>query len=80
MAEMKRHKQEAVHIGGTGNYWLADLIDINRTYMENIIPYFESAKRLVASIEIGNILKTKQDYHSPPQNAEADYYDILENI
>ena len=31
-AEMRRHKPDAVHIGGAGHYRLAECIDINRTY------------------------------------------------
>jgi len=30
--EMKRHKPDAVHIGCAGHFWLAEHIDINRTY------------------------------------------------
>ncbi len=109
-AEMKRHKPDAVHIGGAGNYWLAELIDINRTYdifssntlehenrarmlmattpgcpvaydfhnhVENLDAYLESAKRLGASVEIGNLLTTKQDIFSDPEPATPDYYAVL---
>ena len=30
--EMRKHKADAVHIGGAGHPWLAEWIDINRTY------------------------------------------------
>ena len=30
--EMRRHKSDAIHIGGAGHYWLAEFIDVNRTY------------------------------------------------
>ena len=108
--EMKKHKSDAVHIGGAGNYWLAEFIDINRTYdvftsnyleheerakmlyattpgcpvvydfhdyLENLDGYFESAKKLGASVQIGNLLKVKQDYLSSPEPATDAYYAIL---
>ena len=109
-AEMKKHKSDAVHIGGAGNYWLAEFIDINRTYdifssnylehenrarmlmattpgcpvaydfhnhVENLDAYLESAKALGASVEIGNLLTTKQDIFSDPEPATPDYYAVL---
>lgn len=109
-AEMKRHKPDAVHIGCAGNYWLAEFIDINRTYdifssnyrehenrarmlmatapgcpvaydfhnhVENLDAYLESARKLGASVEIGNLLKTKQDIFSDPEPATEAYYAIL---
>ena len=30
--ELKRHKPDGIHIGCAGNFWLAEYIDINRTY------------------------------------------------
>lgn len=108
--EMKRHKPDAVHIGCAGNYWLAEFIDINRTYdifssnyvehesrarmllatapgcavpydfhnhVENLDAYLASARKLGASIQIGNLLKTKQDIFCEPEPAPAAYYATL---
>jgi hypothetical protein len=108
--EMKRHKPDAVHIGGAGHYWLSEFIDINRTYdvfssnylehenrarmllattpgcpvaydfhnhLDNLDGYLASAKKLGASVEIGNLLMTKQDILSEPEPASPEYYKIL---
>jgi len=108
--EMKRWKPDAVHIGCAGNFHLAHLIDINRTYdvhsvnsleheerakmlrhtapgcpvaydfhnyLENLDEYFASARRLGASLQIGNILMTQEDLFSKPAPADSDYYALL---
>jgi hypothetical protein len=43
--EMRRHKPDAVHIGCSGNYYLAEYIDINRTYDVHTSNYREHAAR-----------------------------------
>ena len=108
--EMKKHKPDAVHIGCSGNYWLAEFIDINRTYdvfssnyiehenrarmlyatapgcpvaydfhnhLENFEEYLESARKMGASVEIGNLLKIKRDALSEPEPATPEYYRTL---
>lgn len=108
--EMKRWKPDAVHIGCAGNFHLAHLIDINRTYdvhsvnpleheerarmlrhtapgcpvaydfhnyLENLDEYFASARRLGASLQIGNILLTQEYLFSKPTPADSDYYGLL---
>ena len=46
-------------------------------HVENLDAYLESAKKLGASVEIGNLLKTKQDIFSDPEPATMEYYAIL---
>jgi hypothetical protein len=108
--EMKKHKPDAVHIGCAGHYWLAEFIDINRTYdvfssnylehenrarmlaatcpgcpvaydfhnhLEHLEGYLQSARAMGASVEIGNLLKTKQDVGSDPAVPTAAYYEVL---
>jgi hypothetical protein len=107
--EMKRHKSDAVHIGCAGHFWLAEYIDINRTYDVWAIPlehetrarmlqhtspgvpvaydffnfldgldvYFDSAQRMKASIQIGNVLFVRDDPFAPPRAADAAYYTLL---
>lgn len=108
--EMKKHKRDAVHIGGAGHYYLSEYIDINRTYdvfnsdyrqheerakmlfstnpgcpvaydfhnfTENLKEYLESAKEIGASVQIGNIIKTKKDYFSESELASSEYYQLL---
>lgn len=108
--EMKRWKSDAVHIGCAGNFHLAHLIDINRTYdvhsvnpleheerakmllhtapgcpvaydfhnyLENLDEYFASARRLGASLQIGNIMMVKEDIFSKAEPAASDYYSLL---
>jgi hypothetical protein len=110
VGEMKKHKPGAVHIGCAGNYWLADLIDINRTYdvfssnvkeheercrmlmatapgcpvaydfhnyLENLEAYLQSADKMGASLQIGNLLKTRKDMFSKPELADEKYYATL---
>lgn len=108
--EMKRHKPDAVHIGCAGHYWLADFIDINRTYdvfssdpmehesrarmllatcpgcpvaydfhnyIENLDGWFASATQLGASIQIGNLMRTRRDIFADSAPATPVYYDQL---
>jgi hypothetical protein len=108
--EMKKHKPDAVHIGCAGNFYLAEYIDINRTYdifssnhlehesrglmlkhtapgcpvaydfhtyLENLEEYFESAKKCGASIQIGNIIYSREASFAKAELADAKYYDIL---
>jgi hypothetical protein len=108
--EMKKYKPDAVHIGCAGHYWLAEFIDINRTYdvfssnylehenrarmlaatcpgcpvaydfhnhLEHLEGYLQSARAMGASVEIGNLLKTKQDVGSDPAVPTAAYYEVL---
>jgi len=48
-------------------------------HVENLAGYLESARSLGASVEIGNLLKTKQDVFSDPEAATAEYYELLRN-
>jgi hypothetical protein len=108
--EMKRHNPDAVHIGCAGHYWLADLVDINRTYdvhssnwleheeraqmlmatapgcpvaydfhnfLENLDHWFDSARALDASVQIGNLLTVKENLFSPVRPADAGYWETL---
>ena len=109
-AEMKRHKPDAVHIGCAGDYWLAEYIDINRTYdvassdwrehenrgrmlmatcpgcpvaydfhnhIENFDEWLYSARRIKASIQLGNVLFVKDDGFSVPRVADASYFTTI---
>ncbi|HEY9249783.1 MAG TPA: TIM-barrel domain-containing protein, partial [Rariglobus sp.] len=102
--EMRRHKPDALHLGCAGNYWLADLIDLNRTYdvhtsnwleheerarmlqctapgvpvsydmhefNEGLDEYFDSARRLGVSVELGNVLVSRDCKFAPPRSADA---------
>jgi hypothetical protein len=108
--EMKRHKPDAVHIGCAGHYWLAEFIDINRTYdvhssnwreheerarmlmatapgcpvaydfhnfLENLDRWFESARALEASVELGNLMWVKENLFAEARPADAGYWDLL---
>jgi len=108
--EMRRHKSDAMHLAGSGNYWLAEFIDLNRTYdvhcsnwqeheerarmlsattpgvpvsydmmvvTENTPQWFESAKRLHAAVEIGNVLAMKDDIASEPRETDPAYFEML---
>lgn len=108
--EMRRHKPDALHLGCAGHYWLAHLIDLNRTYdvhssnwleheararmlmctspgvppsydmmtcTENTDRWFDSAHRLGASIEIGNVLFERPDVFSPVRPASPTYLRLL---
>jgi hypothetical protein len=111
--EMKRWKPDAVHIGCAGNYHLAHLIDINRTYdvspcdpreheqrarmlrcttpgcpvaydfqgaLENYPEYLASARRIGASVQIGNVLLTQPDRFSKTETPSPDYYAMLRRM
>jgi len=104
--EMRKHKPDACHLGCAGNYWLADLIDLNRTYdvhssnwrdheerglmlacttpgapvsydmmtcTENTDRWFDSAARLGASVEIGNVLQVRDSCLTGTRSADAAY-------
>jgi len=108
--ELKKHKPDGIHIGCAGNYWLAEYVDINRTYdvsssdwreheerarmlmattpgcpvaydfhnhLEKMDGWFESAKQLGASVEIGNVLWFKRDRFSEAEHTSADYRAVL---
>jgi len=110
--EMRRHKPDAMHLAGSGNYWLAEFIDLNRTYdvhssnwmefeerakmllattpgvpvsydmmvvLENLSRWKDSARRLDAAIEIGNVLMVRDDLAAEPRPADAGYFDVLRN-
>ncbi len=52
MKELLRNKPDALHIGCAGNYFLAELIDINRTYdnaSDNPMEHVNRAKMLFAT-------------------------------
>ncbi|MDR1279291.1 MAG: hypothetical protein LBK99_00520 [Opitutaceae bacterium] len=107
---MRRHKPDAIHIGGAGHYWLAEHIDVNRTYdvhnsnwreheerakmlaatapgvpvaydfhnyTENLRHWFASARRLGASVEIGNLLWQKTHRFAPVVPADSRYWQLL---
>jgi len=108
--ELKKIKPDGIHIGCSGNYWLADMIDINRTYdvssanwldheerakmlmatapgcpvaydfhnhLEGMDQWFESARRIGASVQIGNVLWYRKDRFSEPQASDSSYRDML---
>lgn len=108
--EMRRHKADACHLGCAGHYWLADFIDLNRTYdvhssnwleheerarmlectspgapvsydmmtcTENTDRWFESARQIGASIELGNILSMRDRCNVPARPADAAYLAML---
>lgn len=108
--ELKKIKPDGIHIGCAGNYWLADMIDINRTYdvssanwldheerakmlmatapgcpvaydfhnhLEGMDQWFESARRLGASVQIGNVLWYRKDRFSEPQASDSSYREML---
>lgn len=108
--ELKAIKPDAVHIGCAGNYWLAEFIDINRTYdipsgnwfdheerarmlrattpgcpvaydfhnfLEGMTLYFKSARRLGASVQIGNVLYYRNNRFSTPQITDSTYRKVV---
>jgi hypothetical protein len=108
--EMRKHKPDAVHIGGSGCYHLSPWIDIIRTYdvhssnfreheararmlnatsggtpvaydmhnfVENLDGWFASARRMDASVQVGNVMSMREDGLSPIVPADAAYWDRL---
>ena len=43
--EMRRHKPDALHLGCAGHYWLAEFIDLNRTYDVHSTNWLEHEER-----------------------------------
>lgn len=107
---MRRYKKDACHLGAAGHPFLAEYMDIIRTYdfvstnlneqreralmvthsscltpaaldfhgyNENYHEYFELARELGASVEIGKILYMKQDRFAPIEPSDAAFYDFL---
>ena len=67
--EMKRHKPDAIHIGCAGNFWLAEYIDINRTYDAGGTNHLQHETR-------GRMLR-----HTTPGTPVAyDFHNHLENL
>lgn len=110
--EMRSHKPDALHLGCSGHYWLAEFLDLNRTYdvhstnwreheerarmlmatapgatvsydmmifSENTRKYYESARRLGATVEIGNVLAQRENIFSPVRKADRDFLELLRN-
>lgn len=108
--EMRNNKPEALHLGCSGHYWLAEFLDLNRTYdvhstnwleheerarmliatapgatvsydmmifSENTDKYYESARRLGATVEIGNVLVQKENLFSPVRKADRDFMEVI---
>lgn len=79
--ELKTIKPDAIHIGCAGNYWLADLIDINRTYdiaSGNWLDHEERAKMLMATTpgcpvayDFHNYLEGMEAYFASARNMSA---------
>lgn len=67
--EMKRYKPDAIHIGCAGNFWLAEYIDINRTYDCGGTNYLQHETR-------GRMLR-----HTTPGTPVAyDFHNQVENL
>lgn len=43
--EMRSHKEDALHLGCAGNYWLAEFMDLNRTYDVHSSNWLEHEER-----------------------------------
>lgn len=112
--EMRKYKADALHLGCAGNFWLAELIDLNRTYdvhssnwleheerarmlactspgatvsydmmtcSENTGRWFDSARRLGAGVELGNVLSVRDNLFSTVRPAgENDWKQLRENL
>ena len=45
--------------------------------LENLERYFDSARELGASVEIGNVLRVRDDRFSPPRPTDEAYWELL---
>jgi hypothetical protein len=68
--EMKKHKPDAVHIGGAGNYWLTEYIDINRTYDVFTSNYMEHENRAKMLYATNPGCPVAYDFHNFTENLE----------
>jgi hypothetical protein len=99
-----------MHLGCAGHYWLAEFIDLNRTYdvhssnwleheerarmlqctspgaqvsydmmtcTENTPQFFDSARKLGAAIELGNVLVCRDNSFSAVREADAGFLAML---
>lgn len=67
--EMRKHKDDAMHMGCCGNFWLAQFIDTNRTYDVHSSNYLEHEAR-------GRMLK----HTAPGTIVSYDLHPMLENL
>jgi hypothetical protein len=67
--EMRRQKPDAVHIGCAGHFWLADCIDINRTYDVPGSNYLQHETR-------GRMLR----HTTPGVPVAYDFHNYIENL
>jgi hypothetical protein len=70
-SEMKRHKSDAVHIGCSGNYHLAEYIDINRTYDVFNSQYKEHEERAKMLYATAPGCPVAYDFHNFTENLGA---------
>ncbi|HEY3377495.1 MAG TPA: TIM-barrel domain-containing protein [Armatimonadota bacterium] len=69
--EMKRHKPDAVHIGCAGHFWLAEWIDINRTYDVASSNYLEHEERAQMLLHTTPGCPVAYDFHNELENLEG---------
>jgi hypothetical protein len=67
--EMKKHKPDALHMGCAGNFWLAEYIDINRTYDVPGTNYLQHESR-------GRMLR----HTTPGCPVSYDFHNWIENL
>jgi len=66
---MKKHKPDALHMGCAGNFWLAEYIDINRTYDVPGTNYLQHETR-------GRMLR----HTTPGCPVSYDFHNWIENL
>lgn len=67
--EMRRYKPDAMHMGCAGHFWLADMIDLNRTYDNGSTNFLVHQER-------GRMLK----HTSPGSFVSYDLHNSIENF
>ena len=67
--EMRKHKPDALHMGCAGNFWLAEYIDINRTYDVPGSNYLQHETR-------GRMLR----HTTPGCPVSYDFHNYIENL
>ncbi len=79
--EMKLHKPDAMHLGCSGHFWLADMIDLNRTYdcwSSNHLEHEERCRMLKytspgtpVGYDMHMFLENLEEYHKSAKIAKA---------
>jgi hypothetical protein len=67
--EMRKHKPDALHMGCAGNFWLAEYVDINRTYDVPGTNYLQHESR-------GRMLR----HTTPGCPVSYDFHNYVENL